>query len=103
MKKKILLIAMLTLLLMPLTTFAEEKKEYPSMNFEETLKAEDIELKNKDYKEKDDQITIYMFRGSGCSYCKAFLEYLNEISKEYGKYFQLKSYDVWTDKNNAEL
>lgn len=103
MKKKILLIAMLTLLLMPLTTFAEEKKEYTSMNFEETLKAEGIELENENYKEKDDQITIYMFRGSGCSYCRAFLEYLNEISKEYGKYFQLKSYDVWTDTNNAEL
>lgn len=103
MKKKILLIAMLTLLLMPLTTFAEEKKEYNSLNFEETLKAEDIELENENYKETDDQITIYMFRGSGCSYCKAFLEYLNGISEEYGKYFKLESYEVWTDTNNAEL
>lgn len=103
MKKKILLIAMLALLLMPLTTFAEEKKEYNSMNLKETLEAEDIELKNENYKETDDQITIYMFRGSGCTYCKAFLEYLNGISKEYGKYFKLESYDIWTDTKNQEL
>ena len=39
----------------------------------ELLKAKEIELAYPDYKETDDQITIYMFRGTGCTYCRSFL------------------------------
>lgn len=102
MKKKIILITMLATLLLPLTTFAKELK-YESENFKETLKSENIEQKFKDYKENDSQVTIYMFRGSGCTYCNAFLEYLNSIVDEYGKYFKLVSYEVWSNSNNASL
>ena len=28
---------------------------------------------------------------------------MNNISEEYGKYFKLVSYEVWTDENNSEL
>ncbi len=106
MKKKILLILMLSLLLMPFTTaFALDEKEvkYESMNLVETLESEGIELKYKDYKETNKQVPIYMFRGKGCTYCRAFLEYLNGITEEYGKYFKLVSYEVWTNSNNSEL
>lgn len=102
MKKKIILISMLATLLLPLTTFAKELK-YESENFKETLKSENIEQKFKDYKENDSQVTIYMFRGTGCTYCRNFLEYLNSIAEEYGKYFKLVSYEVWTNSNNASL
>lgn len=103
MKKKILLLALITLLLMPLTTIAKESKEYKSKNFIETLEEEEIKLENKNYKETDKQVTIYMFRGTGCTYCRSFLNFLNDISEDYGKYFKLKSYEVWSDSKNAEL
>ncbi len=103
MKKKFILLTLIALLLMPITTFAATKDEYKSKNLKDTLKEEDIELKNEDYKETEDQVTIYLFRGTGCTYCRSFLNFLNDISEEYGKYFKLVSYEVWTEQKNGEL
>lgn len=103
MKKKILLLALITLLLIPLTTIAKESDKYKSKNFIETLEEEEIKLENKNYKETDKQVTIYMFRGTGCTYCRSFLNFLNDISEDYGKYFKLVSYEVWSDSKNTEL
>ena len=50
-----------------------------------------------------DQVTIYMFRGQGCGYCRKFLTFLSSISEEYGKYFKLVSFEVWQDQDNSEL
>ena len=77
MKKKIvlLLIVMLSFVMVPLSTQAKS----------------------------NDKITIYMFRGKGCGYCRSFLNFLSSINPEYGKYFELKSYEVWYDENNGEL
>ena len=104
MKKKILtFIITLGVVLLPLTANASLIDEYEHKNFKDTLAAESIELKNKDYKETDDQITIYMFRGQGCAYCKSFLEFLSSISNEYGKYFKLVSFEVWENEENNTL
>lgn len=100
--KKLLLITIFSLLLLPLTTFAENDK-YISMNLKETLAAEGIELTYDDYEENDKQITIYLFRGHNCTYCQSFLEYLNSITEKYGKYFKLRSYEIWSSQNNANL
>ena len=32
---------------------------------------------NSEYTENDKQVTIYLFRGLGCTHCKDFLEFLN--------------------------
>ena len=56
-----------------------------------------------DYKETDDQAVIYLFRGDGCGYCRAFLTFLGEIAEEYGKYFKLVSFEVWNDSTNNAL
>ena len=102
--KKRLLILLLVVALLPFKTFAKGfLDDYNSKNFVDTLKEEGIELENKDYKETDDQAIIYMFRGQGCGYCKAFLNFLNSISKEYGKYFKLVSFEVWYDSTNKTL
>lgn len=100
--KKVLLVAMLVLLLLPVVSFAKTEK-YASMNLEETFASEGIELANADYQENDKQIPIYLFRGNNCSVCRSFLEYLNSIIEEYGKYFKLVSYEVWSDQRNANL
>lgn len=103
MKKKILiLIMMISVLLVPMTTMAAEKK-YTSQNLDEVLTEEKIEHDFSNYKETDDQITIYMFRGRGCTYCAKFLNFLNSIIDDYGKYFKVEAYEVWNDQNNETL
>ena len=102
--KKRLLIFLLVLSLLPMKVFAKSMiDDYNTKNFVETLEAEDMKIENKDYKETDDQAIIYLFRGDGCGYCRAFLTFLNSISKEYGKYFKVISFEVWGDSNNSAL
>lgn len=101
MKKKILVLFLLALLLIPFNVSAS--KTYKSLNLVDTLKEENIDKEFKNYSENNNQITIYMFRGKGCGYCRAFLNFLNSITEEYGKYFKLESYEVWYDSNNKKL
>lgn len=105
MKKKIIIGIMLVALVIGLTTGCGKvsKETYKTKNLEETLQEEQIEHDLSKYKENDKQVTIYMFRGSGCGYCKKFLTFLNSIVDEYGEYFKLESYEVWSDNKNATL
>ena len=104
MKRNIMLIAIIVigLLIIPFTAKARTD-EYKILNFKEALADEDMELINTNYKETDEQITIYLFRGKGCGYCKAYLEFMNSISEEYGQYFKIESYEVWNNTNNNKL
>ena len=102
MKKKIAIIVLMLLsIIIPVKAFAKE--QYKTLNLEETLAEEGIEKKFSNYKETDDQITIYMFRGKGCAYCRKFLEFLNGITDEYGKYFKLVSFESWYNEENSNL
>ena len=102
MKKKIklLLIMLISLIIIPLNVKAET---YNTLDFKEALKDEGIEEKFKNYKPDDNAITIYMFRGKGCGFCRAYLEFMNSIADEYGKYFKMETYEVWNDSNNSAL
>ena len=102
--KKILIILMMGLVVLPFSVKAYEKT-YNTIIFDQTLSEEEIEHDFSNYKETDDQITIYMFRGKGCGYCRKFLTFLNSIVDDYGKYFKLESYEVWAteNKDNADL
>ncbi|MBP3635629.1 MAG: thioredoxin fold domain-containing protein [Bacilli bacterium] len=104
MKKilNLLLIMLMCLALIPYKVLAEEKT-YNSLNLESVLKEEEIEHNLSNYSENNDQVTIYLFRGKGCTYCRAFLNFLNSIVDEYGKYFKLVSYEVWYDEDNNKL
>ena len=79
--------------------------KYNTTNFVETLEAENIELKNKDYTENGDQVIIYMFRGQGCSHCREFLTFLNELAadEEYAYKFRLVAFETWKDETNSKL
>ena len=106
MKKKILIGMLFIAIIFGLTTGCGSKitkEKYVTKNLEETLTEEQIEHDLSKYKENDKQVTIYMFRGSGCGYCKKFLTFLNSIVDEYGEFFKLESYEVWADKKNAAL
>ncbi len=98
MKKNLWIIIAIVLLIIPISVFAKEGegagKGFVSLNLKSTLKEENIEEEFPDYTEKDDQITIYMFRGKGCGYCRAFLTYLNSITKDYGDKFKIRTYAI---------
>lgn len=76
---------------------------YKSTNLEETLTELKLEKKYTNYNPSSDAITIYLFYGSGCIHCHHFLEFLSSIGDEYGKYFNLRAYEVWGDNNNLNL
>ena len=49
------------------------------------------------------EVTLYFFRGEGCSHCAEFEAWLEEIEPEYGNLFEIKDYETWYNKENAEL
>lgn len=108
MKKLIGILLGLCFLFIPFVANAETKakidvSKYNTLNLEKTLAEEEITPEFENYKENDKQITIYLFRGKGCGYCRSFLTFLNGITNEYGKYFKLVSFETWYDKDNNEL
>ena len=53
--------------------------------------------------EENQEVTVYFFRGEGCSHCAEFEAWLEEIEPEYGNLFEIKDYETWYNKENAEL
>lgn len=100
MKKILGVVVILMFMSFPLLVHAVT---YETQNFEQVLTTEGIEHDLSNYKENDDKISIYIFRGHGCAYCKSFLSFLYSIVPEYGDYFNLISYEVWENEENAAL
>ena len=109
MKKIFLSLFVMFMMALPIVTYASEELEkvnledYKTMNLIETLESEEIEVKLKDYKETDDQVTIYLFRGTGCAYCRAFLNFLNDLPAEYYNKIKVVSFDAWYDEASSNL
>ena len=108
MKKYLIILISLLFLVSPLVINAKEQEkikisDYSTLNFTQVLDDEEIAREFKEYEETDDQITIYLFRGKGCGYCRAFLNFMNSITTEYGSQFKIVSFETWYDKENSEL
>lgn len=109
MKKTVVALLVFCLSLFPIclnaasTSDEIDLSKYKTLNLKDALTQEEIDMKYTDYKETDDQAVIYLFRGKGCTYCRAFLNFLNDIAEEYGKYFKVVSFESWYDADNAEL
>lgn len=103
MKKITLLIVSLLLISLPLNVKAINLEEYNTLNFEQALLEEEIEKSFDKLEENDKQVTIYLFRGRGCSHCRDFLTYLNKIYPEEGKKFKVVSFESWYDSENKAL
>lgn len=98
--KKIVTFLLLVMLVPTMVT----AQEVTSETLEETLKKEKIEYNLENYKEEEGKVPVYLFRGQGCSHCHEFLEFVaSDLIKEYGTYFNLVSYEVWNNSNNASL
>ena len=49
------------------------------------------------------EIKVYEFYGSTCSYCMSLNNWFTSIEDEYGKYFELVKFEVWSSQENQEL
>ena len=108
MKKNLLyLLLVFAIMIIPFGVNAGTTKilgeEYETKNFIETLDDEGLEKQFTNYEEGNDKINIYLFRGKGCGFCRAFLTFMDSITEEYGKYFNMVSFEVWNNENNWYL
>ena len=52
---------------------------------------------------ENSKINVYLFRVEGCTFCASALSFFDSIEEEYGQYYNLVTYEVWNDVENAEL
>ena len=89
---KLLLVAVFaTLLVIPFTALAQEEGATEEAATEETTQQEDR------------TVTLYLFRGEGCSHCAEFEEWIESIQGEYGSLFKVVDYETWNNQDNAKL
>jgi thiol-disulfide isomerase/thioredoxin len=50
-----------------------------------------------------EKVTIYVFRGHGCSHCYSLLTYLYNNMSKYTDYMNVVAYEVWSNNNNQAL
>lgn len=65
-----------------------------------------VKLKNadlSDYEESEEKVNVYIFRGSSCWHCLDEIAFLADNTKEYGKYFNIITYEVWGNNENNKL
>ena len=53
--------------------------------------------------EVKDKVVIYFFKGDGCGFCAQAEDFFDTIESLHGEIFELKKYEVWYDRDNAEL
>lgn len=63
-----------------------------------------IEDMNKNnIKFEDEKPNIYMFWGNGCPHCHHMKDFFDELDEEYKTKFNLYTFEVWYNVENAEL
>ena len=50
-----------------------------------------------------EKVTIYIFRGHGCSACRNAINYFSSLGNEYDDYFEVVTYETWENSNNKQL
>ena len=103
MKKlfNLFLVFVICLTLVPFGTKAASE-EAVSETLAEAAAQEGITF-NSSFSNDNSKPNVYLFRGHGCSHCYELIEYLTSIVDEYGKYFNLVSYEVWYNSANSDL
>lgn len=49
-----------------------------------------------------EKINVYLFRGETCPHCEEAIEFFKSIEEDYGKYFNLVTYEVWYNAENSQ-
>ncbi len=97
--KKFILLVILYILLLPSMVLADTE----ALNLKDTIVASGETPSFEDYKESDDQVTLYLFRASGCNHCHDLVKFLDSIAEEYGSKFKLRSYECSENSDNNLL
>ena len=105
--KLVVMLLAIVLLVLPLYVKADVQKvdlsKYKSQTIEEALTQEEIKYDFK-HTDNDNQVNIILFRGSGCSHCHEFLEYVaGTLMKSHGDKIRFTIYETWYTENNGEL
>ena len=56
-----------------------------------------------DITKSSEKVNIYLFWGNGCGHCSNLKAYMASIEEEYGKYYNLYTFEVWSDAENEAL
>ena len=75
-KLKLLLVALVAVLVFPVSVFAEDANK---------------------------EVNIYFFHGDGCPHCEDAQTWFDEIEEEYGDKFKVVNYEVWYNEQNNKL
>lgn len=62
---------------------------------------EDVNLEN--VVREDNKVNIYFFWGNGCPHCAEEFEFFESIKEEYGDYYNLYTFEVWYNEENAKI
>ena len=120
MKKKVLgiLIILMTALTMPCAVLASSsvvtetglkdtvEEEISTFGSSDAYQEQVSSLESADlstYTESSDKVNVYIFRGNTCTHCLDAIIYFASIAKDYGKYFNIRTYETYTNKANANL
>ena len=93
--KGLLVIMILNLFLV--SAFANNNLDFTPINLDE-----EIENDSEASLNGHEPLTIYFFWGRGCPYCEQQKIFLDEIKEKYPQ-INIESYEVWYNRDNAEI
>lgn len=94
--RQIILVVFLVLTFFLLSFLIENHNKKEKVNIERHSKVEDIQF-------DDDKVNIYFFWGTGCGHCEDEFKFFESIHNDYSKYYNLYSFEVWENPENALL
>lgn len=50
-----------------------------------------------------EKVTVYVFTGQSCDYCNVALKYLYDHREEYEDDVEIRTFEVWKNKENSKL
>ena len=99
-----MMIVITIMMILPISVMAEDEKLKGNATTIQQACAEEQIAFDHDYKSNQEgKVNIYLFRGNGCSHCHEFLQYLESIIDQYGKYINVVTFEVWGDNTNSDL
>lgn len=78
-----------------------QKNTSETIEDENQKEIENINLQDVEY--DPEKVNIYFFWGNGCPHCEEEFTFFNEIEKEYSKYYNLNTFEVWYDEENEKI
>ena len=91
MKKKLFLILLIAVLILPIKTFALSK-DYIDKVYSIT-----------DTKIEDNKVNLYLFYGRECPHCEKERKWLKKIKKDYKDSLNIYEFEVWHNKDNLKM